>query len=730
MATVTAPGALVNTATITQQTEVDPNAANNSASVTLNAAESANLKVTKALTRSSPHVGELLTFNVIVANQGPSPATGVAGHGGVVGGARRSSRRPPSQGSYDSATGIWTVGSLANGGSAGLTITARVTQAGTVTNTASVSDSDQPDPDPTDNSSTVTLTTETIADLAITKTLTGPAIPGLATTYTIVVTNLGPSPVTAASVTDLFPVALVAPTWTCVADPGSSCAAASGTGNLATTVTLEAGDRATFTVTGLIAANATGLLVNTATVTAPAGAVDGDTTNNTATSTVTLTPSADVQVTKSGPTTAVAGTNIVYTITVTNAGPSDAAGVTLADPTPPGLTFISNAGDCTTAFPCNLGTLPPGATRTITATFAIPSGYTTPDPIANTATVSSPTPDAATGNNSATSTTSLGAPVTDLRITKTNGVNGVVAGLPTTYTITITNPLGPSDASGATVTDAFPTTLTGVTWTCTGTGGGACPASGSGNINTPVTVPVGATVVFTATGTVDPAATGVLVNSAQVLPPAGHANRTSAIATDSDPITARADLGITKTGPASIVAGNDLIYTITVTNTGPSDAAGVVVSDATPTGLVFVSNTGDCTTAFPCALGVVPAGATRTITATFTVPITYPGLGPIVNVASVSATTPDDTAANNTATVETTLNRNADVAISKSVSPASVLVGQPTTFTVVVTNHGPARVTGLVVQDLLPAGLSFVSASASLGSYDGRHRARGRSGRC
>ena len=331
--------------------------------------------------------------------------------------------------------------------------------------------------------------------------------------------------------------------------------------------------------------------------------------------------------------------------------------------------------------------------------------------------MSSPTPDAAAGNNSATSTTSLGTAVTDLHITKTNGVNGVVAGLPTTYTITITNPLGPSDASGATVTDAFPTTLTGVTWTCTGTGGGACPASGSGNINTSVTVPVGASVVFTATGTVDPAATGVLVNSAQVLPPAGHANRTSAIATDSDPITARADLGITKTGPASIVAGNPLVYTITVTNTGPSDAAGVVVSDATPTGLVFVSNTGDCTTAFPCALGVVPAGATRTITATFDVPITYPGLGPIVNVASVSSTTPDDTAANNTATVETTLNRNADVAISKSVSPASVLVGQPTTFTVVVTNHGPARVTGLVVQDLLPAGLSFVSASASQGSY-------------
>src|SRR4029077_718288 len=179
-----------------------------------------------------------------------------------------------------------------------------------------------------------------------------------------------PSPVIAASVTDLFPVALVAPSWTCAADPGSSCAAASGTGNLATTVTLEAGDRATFTVTSLIAASATGLLVNTATVTAPAGAVDGDTTNNTATSSVTLTPSADVQVAKSGPATAVAGTNVIYTITVANEGPSDATAVTVTDLLPTGLTFVSNTGACATAFPCDLGTVPAGATRTITATFA------------------------------------------------------------------------------------------------------------------------------------------------------------------------------------------------------------------------------------------------------------------------------------------------------------------------------------------------------------------------
>ena len=350
--------------------------------------------------------------------------------------------------------------------------------------------------------------------------------------------------------------------------------------------------------------------------------------------------------------------------------------------------------------------MPPAATRTITATFAIPSGYTTPNPIVNTATVSSATPPAVPQN--ATTSTPVATAVTDLQITKTNGVDGVVAGETTTYTITVTNPLGPSDASGATVTDAFPAALTGVTWTCAGAGGGTCPAAGSGVINTSVTVPVGATVVFTATGTINPAATGELVNFAQALPPAGHANRTSAIATDSDPIASRADLGITKTGPATIVAGNDLVYTITVTNTGPSDAAGVVVSDGTPTGLEFVSTTGACTTAFPCALGVVPAGATRTITATFAVPVTYTTPDPIVNIASVATDTSDPVSANNTATVSTAVPRNVDLRVTKT-GPASAAPGTAVTYTITVTNAGTSDAIDVVVEDPVPPGLTWTS---------------------
>jgi hypothetical protein len=68
---------------------------------------------------------------------------------------------------------------------------------------------------------------------------------------------------------------------------------------------------------------------------------------------------------------------------------------------------VSNAGDCTTAFPCALGAIPAGESRTITAVFLLPSSYLGPDPIENVATVSGTVPDPETINNSATATVSL-----------------------------------------------------------------------------------------------------------------------------------------------------------------------------------------------------------------------------------------------------------------------------------------------------------------------------------
>ncbi|HSY47501.1 MAG TPA: DUF11 domain-containing protein [Thermoanaerobaculia bacterium] len=77
----------------------------------------------------------------------------------------------------------------------------------------------------------------------------------------------------------------------------------------------------------------------------------------------------------------------------------------------------------------------------------------------------------------------------DLAITKTDGVTNATPGGSVTYTITASN-AGPSNATGATVADTFPASLS-CTWICVGAGGGTCTPSGSININDTVNLPAG-----------------------------------------------------------------------------------------------------------------------------------------------------------------------------------------------------------------------------------------------
>ena len=110
-----------------------------------------------------------------------------------------------------------------------------------------------------------------------------------------------------------------------------------------------------------------GSISNSATVSNPN---DSNGANNTASASTTVIAQADLQVVKSGPSGVTAGQNIIYTVVVTNNGPSSATGVSVADPTPANLTFVSNSGACTGAYPCGLGTLANGQSATITSTYS------------------------------------------------------------------------------------------------------------------------------------------------------------------------------------------------------------------------------------------------------------------------------------------------------------------------------------------------------------------------
>src|SRR5262249_45769629 len=108
----------------------------------------------------------------------------------------------------------------------------------------------------------------------------------------------------------------------------------------------------------------------------------------------------------------------------------------------------------------------------------------------------------------------------------------------------------------------------------------------------------------------------------------------------------------------------------------------------------------------------------QTITTTYLVPPGYTTPNPIVETATVSSPVPDPDPSNNTATVQTSVDTNADVEVTKFAAPtAGILVGDTVTFTVVARNHRPNAASGVVIPDGLPAGLTLVSASASQGTY-------------
>ncbi|MCB1642864.1 MAG: DUF11 domain-containing protein, partial [Xanthomonadales bacterium] len=162
------------------------------------------------------------------------------------------------------------------------------------------------------------------ADLGVTKTAPASAVPGTAIAYQIVASNAGPAAVTGATLNDTFPAGVSGCTWTCTASGAATCPA-NGSGNISAMIDLPVGDTATFDVTCQILPGATGILSNTASVVSPI--TDPNAANDSATADTTLTPQGDLSVSKTdGVASAVPGTSTTYTITASNAGPSDAPG--------------------------------------------------------------------------------------------------------------------------------------------------------------------------------------------------------------------------------------------------------------------------------------------------------------------------------------------------------------------------------------------------------------------
>mgnify|MGYP002364431658 CR=1 FL=1 len=422
-----------------------------------------------------------------------------------------------------------------------------------------------------------------------------------------------------------------------------------------------------------------------------------------------LSASTDLAITMTGSWGVICqGNTVTYAMNVTNNGPDTATAVTVTDPLPVGLTYVSatpsQGGPCTNTagtVTCPIGSLAAGGTATITL---VATGTTT-GAKSNTATVAgSAVRELVPGNNSAIVITTVSAACADVSLTKTLPAGGVNAGQNASFTLTARNNSATTSATGVTVTDPLPAELTFVS--ATPSQGGPCTAG------PPVNCPLG-TLAPGATATVTLVATGNTVgrplNTAVATMSEGDsnpANNTGWVWVGIQPLVA--DLQLVKTASVgSVGVGGNVTYTLTVTNLGPAAAGAVSVTDPIPPGMSFVSaapSQGSCSgnLLVTCSLGSIPfpGSATVTLIATNTTTGTKSNTATVLDTAFNDF---DPNMSNNNSTVTTT--------VTGGVTPLCASPGQQGaggTLTGIVNTYWPgtASVTAGVANTCIPVGAS------------------------
>ncbi|HET9212576.1 MAG TPA: DUF11 domain-containing protein [Thermoanaerobaculia bacterium] len=347
--------------------------------------------------------------------------------------------------------------------------------------------------------------------------------------------------------------------------------------------------------------------------------------------------SADLSVTKvDDPDPVMAGSSLVYTVTVSNEGPDSAGNATFDDPLPAGTTFQSLASPggwgCTTpavgangTVSCSNASFTPGS-AVFTIAVTVDAGVANGTVLTNTASVSSTTPDPSPGAESASAdTTVTAAATTAVSITKSDSPDPVVAGAGLTYTITASNN-GPTDLETATVSDTLPADTAFVSlsspagWSC------STPAvGGTGAISCTVSPFAPGDAVFSLVVQVSSSLPGgaSVANQARLdVTDSGHS--TSQVAMAATQVISPAALSGTKIVSGDFSPGGVVTYTVVLTNGSANtqgDNPGPEFTDVLPSELVLAgatasSGTATATTATNTVTwnGSLAGGASATVT--------------------------------------------------------------------------------------------------------------------
>lgn len=461
------------TASCTSPGIPDPDFTNNTAQATTTVigASAADVAVTATSLPTAATIGDALTYTVGVANSGPGPATGVVATDTLPSGVSYASSSP---GCTQSA-GLVTcdVGTLAAGAQTAMSIgVTTTTTTGVLDDRADVTTSSA-DPDPSNNWASVTTTVAPVGgtDMAVEATGSPARVkPGDQVTYALSIANAGPVGATGVSLTDTVPAGVTVTSFS--SSQGAPCT------QLNDQVTCPLGSVATggtASATVIATAGSPGTVTNTAQVVA--NEPDPNPANNTTSVVTNVLSGADLSIAVAGlPPTVDVGTPVTYVLTLADAGPETATGVSVTDTLGPGLTLLSTStsqGSCSGvsgSVTCALGSVAVGQAPsvTISATAGVATSY--PD----TAQVAANEPDPNPGNNSAAARIARTG-TADLSIVNTASRPTAAVGSPVTYTLTVTN-LGPESVADPVASDQF--SSPGVTFTAS-VGGRSCPVGGN-----------------------------------------------------------------------------------------------------------------------------------------------------------------------------------------------------------------------------------------------------------
>ena len=212
----------------------------------------------------------------------------------------------------------------------------------------------------------------------------------------------------------------------------------------------------------------------------------------------------------------------------------------------------------------------------------------------------------------------------------------------------------------------------------------------------------------------------------------GHHRRALGGLQPHQPGTGR-DLSVSKSdSPDPVLAGNDITYTITFVNNGPSSADNVTVTDAVPANTTFVSAAVTTGTGWDIAdpgvgntgnvvfsKGLVANGETATFTIVVHVSPATAGGTVISNTATAASTTNDPNGGNSSSIADTTVGVEANVSVTKTLDTnAPYTIGQTVSFTIDVANAGPSTATSINVSDT-PTNLNITGVSGACASFPG-----------